>query len=85
MSNFCRLKNNRFSINLQCGPSVNPRSDIALHLSADFNRNVIIRNTIQNWSWGVEESLGGMPLARGRPFQINVTCEASRFMVSREL
>lgn len=78
----CYLFVLRFSINLQCGPNVSPRrDDVALHVSLDFGRRVVVRNSIQNMSWGIEETYGDMPVFPGQPFDIIITSDASQFTV----
>lgn len=49
-----------FAINLQLGPRVNPRDDLALHLSPIFTHpQRVVRNSLQQLTWGAEESHGG--------------------------
>jgi hypothetical protein len=73
----------RFSINLQCGPNVSPRwDDVALHVSLDFVRRAVLRNSIQNMSWGPEESYGDMPLYPGQGFSLIITADPSQFTVN---
>ncbi|KAL1435175.1 hypothetical protein MTO96_011100 [Rhipicephalus appendiculatus] len=66
-----------FAINLQCGPNVHPRDDIALHLSPVFSPPPrIVRNSIQAQQWGPEESHGDpFPLVAGQSFEILVLVE----------
>ncbi|XP_021923647.1 galectin-4-like isoform X2 [Zootermopsis nevadensis] len=73
---------NRFSINLQCGPNVSPRDDIAIHVSPRFNENYIARNSLQNVAWGIEENHGPMPLARGQGFEIIILCEPTHYKIA---
>ncbi|KAI2801156.1 hypothetical protein RDWZM_009563 [Blomia tropicalis] len=72
-----------FAINLQCGPSVNPRDDVALHLSPVFTSPPrIVRNTIQSNRWGPEESFGGLPLSTGSSFEFLILIETSEFKIA---
>lgn len=71
----------RFAINLQSGPNLYPRDDVAVHISADFIRNCIVRNNILNMNWGPEESHGHFPLARGQPFDITIHCERDCYKI----
>lgn len=65
----------RFAINYQLGPNLNPRADIALHVSPRFNEGFITRNHIQSMTWGPEENEGPMWIERGQPFEIIILCE----------
>ena len=72
----------RFAINLQCGPNVNPRDDLALHFSVDFDQNCVIRNSLTNLMWGPEERHGGFPFAQNAPFEVLILCEGNQYRVS---
>ncbi|RZF43095.1 hypothetical protein LSTR_LSTR001273 [Laodelphax striatellus] len=72
---------NRFAINLQNGPNVYPRDDVALHIGVDFLRNCIVRNNIQKMNWGPEETDGGFPFVRGSLFDIAICCEAMHYRI----
>nr|CAD7425770.1 unnamed protein product [Timema monikensis] len=72
----------RFSINLQCGPNVAPRDDIALHVSARFHENVISRNSLHGLNWGPDELTGHMPLARAQGFEIIILCEPESYKIA---
>ena len=51
---------NAFAINLQLGPRVNPRDDLALHFSPVFTHpQRVVRNSLQSLVWGAEESHNG--------------------------
>ena len=65
----------RFAINYQLGPNLNPRDDIAIHVSPRFNDGFITRNNIQSMTWGPEENHGPMWIQRGEPFEIIILCE----------
>lgn len=58
------------------------RDDVALHVAVDFTRRLLIRNSIQNMNWGIEESHGSMPLCPGQGFIIIISCETNDFVVS---
>ncbi|PSN32330.1 hypothetical protein C0J52_17636 [Blattella germanica] len=73
---------NRFAINLQCGPNMLPRDDIAVHVCPKFHENHITRNSLQNMSWGVEENHGHMPIARGQGFEIIILCDPSHYKIA---
>jgi len=73
----------RVCINLQIGPSVAPRDAVALFVALDFNRNLIVRNSIQAQNWGVEETHGPpVALIRGQPFKLDILCDAYDYKVS---
>ena len=72
----------RFAINLQCGPNTEPRDDIAIHFSPQFDTRKVIRNTLQNLMWGPEESMGYFPFTPGQSFEVILLCEANHFKVS---
>ena len=65
----------RFAINYQLGPGLNPRDDIALHVSPRFREGFITRNHIESMSWGPEENEGPMWIQPGTPFEIIILCE----------
>lgn len=69
-------------MNIQCGPGVNPRDDMALHLNVRIPENCVVRNHLQGMSWGNEDISGGLPLQLGQPFQILILCEPNMFKVS---
>lgn len=73
-----------FAINLQCGPSVHPRDDIALHLSPVFSPPPrVVRNSIQQQQWGPEESHGDpFPLVAGQGFEIIVLVEHDHYKIA---
>ncbi|XP_077537423.1 galectin-4-like isoform X3 [Haemaphysalis longicornis] len=73
-----------FAVNLQCGPSMHPRDDIALHLSPVFSPPPrVVRNSIQAQQWGPEESHGEpFPLVAGQKFEILVLTEHDHFKIA---
>lgn len=73
----------RICINLQIGPNVAPRDSVALHVALDFSRNLIVRNSIQGQTWGIEETHGPpIALIRGQPFKLHILCDVYEFRVS---
>lgn len=72
----------RFAINFQCGANTDPRDDIALHLNFRFVEMCVVRNHLTAMSWGVEETNGGMPLARGEAFEALILCEPQSIKVA---
>lgn len=77
------LINFSFAVNLQLGPSVNPRSDIALHLSPVFNPPPrVVRNSLAYLEWGAEESHGGFPFAPGQPFEIVILVQPDMYKIA---
>uniref|UniRef100_T1JGR1 Galectin n=1 Tax=Strigamia maritima TaxID=126957 RepID=T1JGR1_STRMM len=72
----------RFSINLQCGPNVNPRDDIALHVDVRFINSTIVRNALVMQQWGSEELHGPFPVARGQPFEFLILAEPHAFKIA---
>lgn len=72
-------------MNLQCGPNVNPRDDIALHINPRFEGNLskIIRNSLQMQQWGLEENFGHFPFVTGQPFEILILVDTDHFKVNR--
>ncbi|RWS04671.1 galectin-4-like protein [Dinothrombium tinctorium] len=74
---------NCFAINLQTGPRVNPRDDIALHISPVFTPPPrVVRNTLQAQRWGPEESHGGFPFAPNSKFEILILVEYDEYKVA---
>lgn len=72
----------RFAINYQLGPNLNPRDDIAIHLSPRFPEGIITRNHIQSMSWGVEENGGPMWIRPGEDFEIILLCEQLQYKIA---
>ncbi|KAK3921371.1 Galectin-5 [Frankliniella fusca] len=72
----------RFAVNLQCGPNTEPRDDIAIHFSPQFDSQKVIRNSLHNLMWGPEESLGFFPFSQGQPFELILLCEATHFKIA---
>lgn len=73
----------RFAINFQTGPSLNPRDDLALHLSPCFTPPRIVRNSLQHGAWGLEEAWGnGSILSPHQPFEIIILAEPEQFKIA---
>ncbi|XP_063230854.1 galectin-4-like isoform X2 [Bacillus rossius redtenbacheri] len=73
---------NRFAVNLQCGPKIAPRDDIALHLSPKFAENVVARSSLHGLTWGPDETVGHMPLARGQGFELLILCDPAHYKIA---
>ncbi|XP_024893202.1 collagen alpha-2(I) chain-like [Temnothorax curvispinosus] len=65
----------RFAINYQLGPTLNPRDDIAIHLSPRFPEGFITRNHIESMNWGMEENAGPLVIQPGQEFEILILCD----------
>lgn len=73
----------RFAINLQTGPSLNPRDDLALHLSPCFTPPRIVRNSLRQGAWGLEEAWGnGTVLNPHQPFEIMILTTPDQFNIA---
>lgn len=73
----------RFAINFQTGPSLNPRDDLALHLSPCFTPPRVIRNSLRNGAWELEESWGnGNVINPHQPFEIMILAEPDQFKIA---
>uniref|UniRef100_A0A8C3XLA3 Galectin n=1 Tax=Chelydra serpentina TaxID=8475 RepID=A0A8C3XLA3_CHESE len=61
----------RFQVEFQCGCSLMPRPDIAIHFNPRFHsRPHVICNTLQNERWLEETKFPHLPLKRGEAFQL---------------
>lgn len=65
----------RFAINYQLGPTLNPRDDIAIHLSPRFSEGFVARNHIESMTWGMDESAGPLWIQPGQEFEILILCD----------
>lgn len=72
----------RFAVNYQLGPSLNPRDDIAIHISPRFNEGFITRNHIQSMQWGEEDNDGPMWIQPGQNFEIIVLCKSDCYKIA---
>ncbi|XP_050559714.1 32 kDa beta-galactoside-binding lectin-like [Spodoptera frugiperda] len=64
----------RFHVDVQCGPKVNAKEDIAFHFHVHFADNKVVRNHFAASKWGKDESDGGMPFKIGDYFEIFIHC-----------
>ncbi|CAL7948757.1 unnamed protein product [Xylocopa violacea] len=72
----------RFAVNYQLGPTLNPRDDIAIHISPRFPEGFITRNHIVSMNWGIEENDGPMWIQPGQEFQIFVLCDYNCYKIA---
>ena len=73
----------RFAINFQTGPSLNPRDDLALHLSPCFTPPRLVRNSLQHGAWGLEEAWGNGAIVNPHsPFEIMILAEPDQFKIA---
>ncbi|EGK97239.1 AGAP013132-PA [Anopheles gambiae str. PEST] len=72
----------RFNINLQVGPNVDPRDNSALHISIRPREGLIVRNTYQFQSWGVEERFGGCPVQKRSYFDVSITVKPDSYGIA---
>ncbi|XP_043279291.1 galectin-5-like [Venturia canescens] len=71
------------AVNLQTGTSTYGTDDVAIHVKASFNANVIVRATyLAGRGWLTEETDGGLPFRRGDEFELEVLCAGDRFTIS---
>lgn len=62
---------------------MNPRDDVALHLSPVFTvPQRIVRNSIVSNNWGPEESFGNFPIEAGSPFEFIILVEPAEFKIA---
>ncbi|XP_044919870.1 galectin-12 isoform X1 [Mustela putorius furo] len=66
------LEARRFQIDFQCGCSVHPRPDIAVHFNPRFHTTKphVICNTLHSGRWEAEARWPRVPLQRGAPFRL---------------
>ncbi|XP_051155234.1 protein pygopus-like isoform X2 [Leptopilina boulardi] len=72
----------RFAVNYQLGPNLNPRDDIAIHVSPRFNDGFMTRNHIQSMNWGQEENDGPLLIQPGQEFEIILLCKYDCFKIA---
>jgi len=72
----------RFAVNYQLGPSLNPRDDIAIHVSPRFAEGVIARNHIESMTWGADESVGPMWIRPGQEFEMLILCDYQGYKIA---
>uniref|UniRef100_A0A5S6QUZ3 Galectin n=1 Tax=Trichuris muris TaxID=70415 RepID=A0A5S6QUZ3_TRIMR len=73
-----------FAINFQNGTVMRPRSDIALHISPRFEESFsrVVRNTLVNEQWGLEENAGYFPFKLGEQFEVLVLVETESYKIA---
>ncbi|VVC40439.1 Concanavalin A-like lectin/glucanase domain,Galectin, carbohydrate recognition domain [Cinara cedri] len=73
---------NKICIYFQTDSEVEPRDDVALYIALDFNRNLIIRNSMMAQIWGLEETQGPpVSLVRGQPFNLDIICDVNNYKI----
>ncbi|KAL0127511.1 hypothetical protein PUN28_003058 [Cardiocondyla obscurior] len=72
----------RFAINYQLGPTLNPRDDIAIHVSPRFPEGFITRNHIESMTWGMEENAGPLWIQPGQEFEILILCDSHCYKIA---
>ncbi|XP_043522874.1 spidroin-2-like [Frieseomelitta varia] len=72
----------RFAVNYQLGPTLNPRDDIAIHVSPRFTEGFITRNHIVSMTWGLEENDGPMWIQPGQEFEILLLCDFPSYKIA---
>nr|XP_034174669.1 uncharacterized protein LOC117601672 [Osmia lignaria] len=72
----------RFAVNYQLGPTLNPRDDIAIHVSPRFQDGFITRNHIMSMSWGPEENEGPLCIQPGQEFEIFILCDHGCYKIA---
>ncbi|XP_014480159.1 PREDICTED: uncharacterized PE-PGRS family protein PE_PGRS54-like [Dinoponera quadriceps] len=72
----------RFAVNYQLGPTLNPRDDIAIHVSPRFPEGIITRNHIESMSWGMEENAGPLWIQPGQEFEMLILCDYHCFKIA---
>ncbi|KZC10048.1 Galectin-9, partial [Dufourea novaeangliae] len=72
----------RFAVNYQLGPTLNPRDDIAIHISPRFPEGFITRNHIESMTWGTEENGGPMWIQPGQEFEMFVLCDYAAYKIA---
>lgn len=65
----------RFAVNYQLGPTLNPRDDIAIHVSPRFPEGIVTRNHIESMTWGMEENAGPLWIQPGQEFDMLILCD----------
>ncbi|XP_011265348.1 spidroin-2 isoform X2 [Camponotus floridanus] len=65
----------RFAVNYQLGPTLNPRDDIAIHVSPRFPEGFVTRNSIESMNWGMEENSGPLWIQPGQKFEMMILCD----------
>lgn len=70
----------RFGVNLKYQQS---GGDLALHFSPRFQEHRVIKNALQNGSWGMEEvATNPFPFVPGAPFQMMILADPQEFKIA---
>ncbi|XP_061751459.1 galectin-8-like isoform X1 [Nerophis ophidion] len=73
----------RFQIDLSCGGSTKPRSDVALHYSPCFKGSPCVRcNSLLQERWGQEETMPRLPYKCGASFETIILVHKDAFKVA---
>ncbi|XP_062379019.1 galectin-8-like [Sardina pilchardus] len=73
----------RFHLDLACGSSTKPRSDVAFHLNPRFmSQPSIVCNSLVKECWGREEKLDQMPFKQGSMFETIILVHEDVFKVA---
>ncbi|KAF7394783.1 hypothetical protein HZH66_007957 [Vespula vulgaris] len=72
----------RFAVNYQLGPILNPRDDIAIHISPRFSDGVITRNHIESMTWGANENEGPLCIQPGQEFEMIILCDHLNYKIA---
>lgn len=72
----------RFQVDLSCGCSTKPPSDVALRLSPRFNDSpCVVCSSLLRGSWAGEETLHQLPYKHGAPFETIILVQNDAFKV----
>ena len=71
----------RFDVNLQCGPEISPRDDIALQVAVRILDGFIAINSLQNGIWGEEVQRNTQPIKRAERFEMIIMCDFNKYKV----
>lgn len=69
-----------FGINLSQGPNISPNT--ALHFNPRFKESCIVRNSMLGGKWGAEERNGGLPIIKGKLFEIIIMTSPTSFLIA---
>ncbi|XP_003379777.1 lysocardiolipin acyltransferase [Trichinella spiralis] len=73
-----------FAVNLQSGPRISPRDNIALHISPHFDgeQSRVVRNALKDQTWGEEEGYGPCPFQPGEKFEVMILAQTDHFKIA---
>ncbi|XP_078389214.1 galectin-9-like [Cetorhinus maximus] len=72
----------RFAVDFQCGSSVKPRADVALHFNLRYDEGTVVCNTLERECWGCEERKPQLPIYCGSYFELIFNVRSYCFQVS---